>query len=368
MTGIVLPPRGVPVGKPVTLKQLEGIWAFVNADDANKRDVVLTANQLEFTDRKTLALPSSTGTKEYGFSDHGFDGLATLLDIPSKYLSKCPVTGRGGMKDQIEMRLESNDTRSFLVRIRETEEDNKVHGTIRAVLPGTHVAFDNRHLLQAVERALKGGEGTHWTIMGSNITSPKEVERELNLRLVRKAMFQPLQGLDIDDPHQSGFHARTSEIGLGNISVQSLVYRLLCTNGLMGMDSRGETFRSRFDKMPHEANPLIQEAIMASTRQEEAVADIFQRAYAEEVAEPTTSIFMLGRQKRLPEPLIERAVELFANENQPHNRYGMLQAYTSAAKEYPLAERAKLEETIGAAFFQGSGGRSRRRHAEPATV
>lgn len=110
MTVLRLPPRrtivrrGTIASPPKELSELSGILAYVNKDDSNKEDLNVRISELEFTNRKTLAVPTKDGTREYSFNEWSFDQLASMLKIPSKYLNTCPVFGKGSMKDQIEAR------------------------------------------------------------------------------------------------------------------------------------------------------------------------------------------------------------------------------------------------------------------------
>ncbi len=355
-------PRGLPRASttpPPAMSQLSGIMAWVNEDDRNKKDFEVKGGQIEFTPRKTLAIPTGSGTKEFSFTDYSFEQYAKMLKIPATYLESVPILGQGGMKAQVDMRMESKVGKNFLIRVREQDEQDGVAGLVRAILPGNHAVFDNRHLVTAVDRAMKE-LGDRFELQTTNAHDPKTAERALHMRLVRSQSFN-LDEIEVDDPHKIGFHATTSEVGAADIDVNALLYRMVCRNGMMGW-AEGNVLNAKHRNFQiHEMNPRIHEAIEASIRQEAAVKDLLMRSYGEEVEDPETQIKLLGQRMKIGEFVTERALDLFKTAGHPQaTRFFVMQAFTQAAQEVPFAERTRVEEAVGKAFFGGGGSTNRR--------
>jgi hypothetical protein len=332
--------------------------AFVNADDRNKEDYELLGSEIEFTNRKTLAFKTKNGTEEWGFNNHSFNQLAQSLKIPARYLANCAITGKGSMKDQIERQMEGRVANQFLLRVRRQEEKIEgVSGVIRAVLPGTHVPFDHRHLVKAVQRALHE-LGSGWKMVMTNAHDPKDVESAFHLRFVQEEQFDIGGG----DMHKMGFHCRTSEVGMEDISVAALVWRLVCLNGMMGWGDSDVLRIKHKNHVRHEVFPQLHEGILAASRQREAIKDMLERASVEEVKDPESSLLLLGKRMRVPETVTEHALGRLREDNRGEavQRYHILQAFTAAARDLPLTDRVQVEEAVGNFMF---GVNTRQRHA-----
>jgi hypothetical protein len=228
------------------------------------------------------------------------------------------------------------------------------------VLGGSFQPYDNRHLIADVMRGVKE-IGDDYQLVATNAHDPRRLEESLHLRMVRKQAFNlPNLPAHVDDPHQSGFHVSTSEIGACDLSLSTLIWRLICTNGLMGWGD-AEVVRVKHRNFAiHEIGPRIMEGMLISTRQEASVADMLSRTYSEPVSDPHFEIINMGRRMKAPDAFVERTIELYRNNHvaQP-TRYFVMQAFTEAARQAPLHERTKLEEMVGKAFFTTSRSRTR---------
>lgn len=345
-------PRTVKVAPH--LDQFSGIWAFVNKDDENKQDLNLKGSQIEFTARKTLALPTPKGTFEYAFTPHSFEQFAKTLNIPAKYLGSCPITGRGSMQDQISARMDGLLNKSFLMRLRNTKTDDGLSGMVRAILPENYAVFDNRHLVQACQTAITQ-TGMKFSIQMTNVQDPRSIEQRIMMRFVQNQQFDVKAPSGVGDPHQIGFHCLSSEVGDGDIRVDALVYRLLCTNGLMGWGD-SEVLRQRHSGfMPHEMTPRFQEAVLASVRQEDAIKDLLERKYTELVGrDPTNALMLMAAKMRVSDYVKDTAVTVLQkNVKSEYTKFDIMQAFTETAQQLPLMDRIKLEMSVGRMMLGG---------------
>jgi hypothetical protein len=348
------------ISKPgAHLSEFSGLMSFVNKDDANKLDLELRGDQMEFTERKTLAVPTVKGTQEFTFSDFAFDQFASMLKIPAKYLKTCPITGRGSMKDQIDTRMEAHAGQSHLIRLRKTEADQGISGVVRAVLPGDYAIFDNRHLVTAVQRAITQETG-EFTLEMSNIQDPRSIEKHLHMRFLKKQTFdvELVHGLTKEsDPHKIGFHCLTSEIGADDVNVSTMLWRQICSNGLFGWGESEVLNHKHKNFQSHEMNPLFQEAILAAVRQEAPMQDRLNKLASEPVADPSTTLQLMAARMKLSDFVREKAEEaLKANPKSRYSRFDLMQLFTSAARSLPLTDRYRLETLAGKSFLGGSTG------------
>jgi hypothetical protein len=351
----VLPRRVTPpVIKRNINDSLKSIWGFINADDANKNDYSVNGSQIEFTARRTLAVPTGEGTKEYSFTHVSLERFCSLLDIPAKFFESCPVTGRGSQQDLVNQRLDSRQSESFMVRVRETDTEDGIAGPVRTVLKGNYAQFDNRHMLAAVERAITQNGGTY-ELLSHNADNPKSLDRGLYLRIVQGDRFDLA---DLNDPHQIGFQAVTCETGhLGHLEVNSLIHRLVCRNGMMGWAESSVLRRPFRDFRPHEVMAQMQEAVLSAVRQRDAIQEMLLATIHTPVNDPVGYLGnVLARRLRLPDSFGELAQAALATsvKELPEgsvSRFHVIQAITRAAASLPIEERAKIESKVGAVFF-----------------
>jgi hypothetical protein len=353
-----LPTSRKPSPVSPNLSSFEGLQAFLNQDDQNKEDYLISGAQIEFTNRKTLAIPTKKGTEEFAFSPWSFDQFSDSLKIPPRFLADCPITGKGSMKDLIEMRMEAKKSAEYLIRTRRAETDDGVSGVVRAVLNGNYSPFDNRHLLAAVKRAVSD-IGGKFNIISTNANDPKSIETAFHLRMTENQKFD-FDELGLSDPHHMGFHARTSEVGAMKLRIDALVYRLVCANGMMGWADSSVLAENHKGLHVHEMTPRVHEAVLSSVRQKDAVKEMLSCVYTEVVQEPETQLLLMGKHMRMSDMIIEEALNVFrTTKHDEVTRFHLAQAFTQASQALPIAERAKIEESVGEALFTN---RRRRAH------
>lgn len=349
------PVRAVPrfrAVRRVDTSSLGGLAALINADDRNKRDYSLDYSQLEFTDRRTLAVPTPNGTQEYGFSPDSFERFATgLLGIPSKFLNEQPLTGAGSQQDIVNQRLSAASTKPCLVRVREAPTDEGLHGVLRSVLPGDYTPFDNRHLLAAVTRATRE-HGLTLEVKASNANDPMTLERGFHMRLLGENEYS-LSG----DSHKFGIYAYTSEVAMDTVDVSAMLWRLLCSNGLMGWGDSQVLHQRHKGVQTHELGALVVEASYAALRQAETTIELVERLRGKTVDD--VHAFLTGRVARgmkLSDGFLESVQSVYRSSYQnDETHYGVMQAMTEAAQGLPPSERAKMETKIGNFFLSMLG-------------
>ena len=337
-----------------SMSDLAGLMAFVNADDKNKLDVICKGSEVTFTDRKTLALKTKDGTEEFAFTAHSFDQMAGMLKIPTKYLEACKVTGKGGMQDQIEAKMEQRLANDHLIRLRRTPLEGGVSGLIRAFLPGDYTAFDYRDMLPTLHKAMLE-VGEPFKLELSNATDPKSIEQKMHLRFVKEASFN-FDDLEIDDPHKIGFHCGISEIGEGPISVNTIIYRLVCKNGATGWNESEVLKIQNRHLQKHEVLPQMSEAIFAAVRQEEPLKALLSQKYCEIVPNPEISLLLMAAKMKVGDHVKDAALKIMAQEaaGKAVTKFDLMQAFTRCAHGLSIEERVKLETAVGKYMF-GSG-------------
>ena len=96
----------------------------------------------------------------------------------------------------------------------------------RALLSDRYRRIDNMEIASAVLPLFAGSDQYE-------VVSPEVTENRLYLKIVNRRLEMAVVPGDIV---QAGVMISNSEVGLGSVSVQPLVYRLVCTNGMVVND------------------------------------------------------------------------------------------------------------------------------------
>lgn len=177
------------------------------------------------TDTRLLRLESSEGgssrlhfgEERFSVSDHAHRQIADRLGIPARYYEL--------MRQRQPELLDANVNAWFAAKP-ENRLIRTLGGAARAFLSDRYRRIDNVDIAEAVLPII--GD-----LPGAQVVSCELTETRLYLKVVN----QRLQ-LDVrpGDAVQAGFLLSNSEIGAGSVRVEPLLYRLVCSNGLIAAD------------------------------------------------------------------------------------------------------------------------------------
>lgn len=149
--------------------------------------------------------------------------VASSLGIPAKYYDLMQDQKPELLADNVNSWLSDRD-QNYMVRSM-GGEDAGTDTTLlaRAFLSDRYRRIDNMDVAAAVLPLFAGSD--QFEIVSSEVTSVRMYIKILNHRL--EAEVKP------GDYVQAGVVISNSEVGLGAVSVQPLLYRLVCTNGMV---------------------------------------------------------------------------------------------------------------------------------------
>lgn len=143
--------------------------------------------------------------------------IGSALNIPAKYYDLMQKQKPELLADNVNSWLATKDA-SFMIR--------SLDGTARAFLSDRYRRIDNLEIASAVLPLFAGQEGME--VVSSAVT-----EHRLYLKIVNHRLETEVVPGDLV---QAGVVISNSEVGLGAVSVQPLIYRLVCTNGMVVND------------------------------------------------------------------------------------------------------------------------------------
>lgn len=200
-------------------KTLQELAVEVDRQARTKRDFVASTKLLGYSSTGGEKLKIEVAGQEESFevADTFHDQLGSYLSIPKKYYDRMRQSGPYLLEQNINYWLTTQEKDSKLVRT--------LDGKARALLSPKYRALDNFDLLESVLPKLTELEAT--------VESCEVTEKRLYLKVVTpKVQYEIKKG----DVVQAGLVISNSEIGMGSLGIEPLIYRLVCTNGMIAND------------------------------------------------------------------------------------------------------------------------------------
>lgn len=186
-----------------------------------KRDLVVPSSLLQCrTDEGgdlRLIIDARQGDGEYGVTELARRQLAEKLKIPFTYFERMRTEQPALLDRNVNTWLQSDDDRRMI---------RTLDGQVRAVLSDRYRRLDNFDLAENVLPILQRLEGARFE-------SVELTDTKMYLKVVTPRVEYEIAPGDVV---QAGIVISNSEVGCGTLSVQPLVFRLVCRNGLIAPD------------------------------------------------------------------------------------------------------------------------------------
>jgi hypothetical protein len=169
-----------------------------------------------------LILP---GKEPFGINEIAHNQIGEKLGIPSRYYDRMRA-------EQPELLAENVNTWFRKEPVRRMVRT--LDGTARAFLSERYRRIDHHEIASAIFPMIA-------EMKGATVESCEITEKRMYLKVVNPRITTEIVKGDIV---QSGLLISNSETGLGSVSVMPLVYRLVCSNGMIAADSGKRKFHS----------------------------------------------------------------------------------------------------------------------------
>lgn len=181
---------------------------------ADTRSLMITTND---HGQSKLDLDLGNTNQIFNVNDLTHQQIASRLQIPLKYYQKMRLEYPSLLDENINSWFNKNGERRML---------RTLDANIRAFLSDRYRRLDNLELAEAVLPIIKEMKGAE--IVSSDITDTHMYIKVINKKLKAE--------VDVNDVVQAGIVISNSEVGLGSLKVEPLIYRLVCKNGLIVKD------------------------------------------------------------------------------------------------------------------------------------
>ena len=187
----------------------------------SKKDLVVSSALLRHdtddTGTTSLVIEEATGLRRYGVTNLARRQLADKLKIPYTYFERMRQSHPVLLDRNVNTWLRADDDRRMV---------RTLDGNVRALLSDRYRRLDNFDLAESVLPILQ-------QLPEVKFESVELTETRMYIKVVTpRLIFEMAPG----DIVQAGVAITNSEVGQGTLSVQPLLYRLLCRNGLIASD------------------------------------------------------------------------------------------------------------------------------------
>lgn len=193
----------------------------LDRQQAVKKDMIVDMGALSMDPGGTgLALQVTGGSMaaQYGINDIAHRQIGQTLKIPALYYDR--------MRTEYPELLAQN-VNGWFARTPDTKRMLRtMDGTARALLSDRYRRIDNFEVASAVLPIISGMDG-------ASVESCELTESRMYLKVVNPRVTAEVKKGDIV---QAGIIISNSEVGMGSVNVSPLVYRLVCSNGMIAQD------------------------------------------------------------------------------------------------------------------------------------
>ena len=202
-------------------RSLPEVLTELQRQNAAKQDYIGAAEALRLDDDGSTF---NIGTDHrFGTTQLFHRQVASALGIPAKYYDMMQKQKPDLLADNVNAWF-SDKSSSYMVRTLDYGSGQ----VARALLSDRYRRIDNLEIASAILPIFAGQDGME--VMSCEVT-----ENKLYLKIVNHRLEMACVG----DRVQAGVIISNSEVGLGAVSIQPLVYTLACTNGMV-VNSMGE--------------------------------------------------------------------------------------------------------------------------------
>ena len=201
-------------------KTLTALGTELQRQRSMRKDFVADTRSLEMTTEGSvshLTVFAGNDRQDFVVRDLAHQQIASRLGIPYRYYQKMQSEKPALLDENVNAWFQHNPERR-MVRV--------MDGNVRAFLSDRYRRLDHLELCAAVLPIIND-------MKGASIESCDVTETHMYLKVINKRMKAEVT---LGDVVQAGFVISNSEVGMGSLKVEPLVYRLFCKNGLICKD------------------------------------------------------------------------------------------------------------------------------------
>lgn len=342
---------------------LDRVRETVREEDDGKWDATVFRDQLTLLNGKLLIPEPDAGgnmVEELTPTPWATAQMCGRLGIPTAYFRRCPTDlqdAQFNVWTRHHDRFESNgydrngSNRNGHTSSNHTGSGNErwllrvKHDSLRGVLSDRYTRLDNEPFLNCLEPLVPSRLQVKWFALTGE---------SLHLRLIDPTLAREVLP---DDRLMVGLHIANSEVGKRSVTVDAIVWRLVCQNGLVRLVKGKSLLQQRHifisqSNFKRDLERAMGEALTTAAGLLEKMA----QSTNEHLDDVETLIEKIGERHQLSESFQERMKNalLLEHRGQQETLYGLTNALTQAAQTLPPDDRYGLEVMAGEMMERGA--------------
>jgi hypothetical protein len=318
------------------MNRIENVLEEMADIEDRRKDLNIPMSALRMEDEGVIT------SKTYGElepSKATINRLCGLYKLNTGHIDTLAAEGRNDLiADQFNHFLKKDKSQMKLRLV-----DNRIKG----VVPTSYKKFDDHALFwQIYEYLMQTGMDYDIDVLNKD---DEYTRIRFMIKDIEKNMGSADEGGLDSDVVQGGFEVTNSEIGMKGIGLNSLVYRLICTNGMMdiiGDDENREIFGKRDrDFNPYSRKRKLNNGLdMTITKSSENI-QLFKKTKDIIVENPRQEIDKISNKYKLTKSHNEGIQEAYKKEQQ-RNMYGIVNSLSRFGRNFNKSDyknRSKLE-------------------------
>lgn len=283
------------------------------------------------------------GTQRFAWNKWAFQQFANRIEIPTEFLRRSPLgEGPASQKALVDHHKEAIDGAKFLVRVKKLDTPDKETGAVglvRAFLSDRYSKLDNLDFVDLVTPMIEKHQ--------MKVQLGEFNDQSFHMRLLFPEEIDVGNNPNKPDIHNIGIHARNSEVGAYNAMGDYLLFRQICTNGLVAMVDREHLFNQKHIGIDrHSLRASILASVEKVERRVDEMVGRIQEVARQTIVNPVLELERTLKGSKATEDFVNAAK--IAYESEPiATKFGIIQAITRAAQDFPIETRVSMEEMAG---------------------
>ena len=286
-------------------------------------------------------IPSnSLDARSRPLTKHSMSQLCTKLGVPSRYIDKCISEGHTA--------LAADNLNAWADEYRKPLFIREYGNHIRAVLSDRYMVLDTPQILEPLQYLV---DPNLFTIKSYFLS-----EERFQARIVLSEMLK-IHGEDLF----AGVQIDSSDVGRSIVNIQFLIYKQVCTNGMVIAHSSFELFSKRhlgnsnevyiqqfeeaFSKLPGMISQVS--TLVSNSNYPDKAYNLQGVDFSDPERKPLRIETFLRDRYNFSAPEVENVMRILQSGAYPQSRWGFVNSITDAAKSYTLERRSALEKMAG---------------------
>jgi hypothetical protein len=329
--------------KSLSERNYDDIMQSVANDSIGKADYTTSLNNLhmdyngniEFIDTNKV---TGTGTKDIGFNatDWAESQVYSKLGMPAHYFKRIKPENPDLVAEHFNYWTRKSDDNVMLrTRVRDNEA-----GIIRGIVSEKYSILDNDTTAETLRKILTGQEH-RFKIQGFHLDA-----KRMHLRVTFNELTKHATNLNNGDPDnlQIGFDIVNSEVGAASLNILSLVFRLVCSNGLRAWRVEDQFSQRHIHLKEYEIYGRMVEAFAVNLSGGAVLLDNFTKTIETKIPNPFDAISGIAQKYNLTNEFADNAKNLYEGNS---TAYGVINTITAASRELPNERRLDTERIAG---------------------